>query len=187
MFVELDMDMANGKWTRARGSPPASFGNLCSLSTLVAMLNKIKRNCYAKKLTGQQQFDFVLSCHAFLPLSTSVGRTVGLSVCLSVYLSVCLPVRLPLTNSFHLPWPIVGKQVGARVSFDAVCDSSRDCYEYISSELTYTYIHMQMHVCVRNMYAVRVCEGSAKNIKIWIVAKNNASFSWLGETLRFLI
>lgn len=77
----------------------ANFGQTCVICPR-SMQNKIKRTkLLRKKLTGQQQFDFVLSCHAPRP-----------HYYLPAWLSVCLPVRLALTNSFHLPWPIVKKK-----------------------------------------------------------------------------
>lgn len=147
----------------------ANFGQTCVICPR-SMQNKIKRTkLLRKKLTGQQQFDFVLSCHAPHPL-------------LSACRSVCLPVRLALTNLFHLPWPIVKKKIKQfeRASTSTQSVTALEIAMNIWAQNSY-YSHIAMQYvciwCVYNNTPILMCvcaEAQLKILKYELLPKNDA-------------
>lgn len=162
----------------------ANFGQTCVICPR-SMQNKIKRTkLLRKKLTGQQQFDFVLSCHGPRP-----------HYYLPACLSVCLPVRLALTNSFHLPWPIVKKKKIKQFERASTSTQSVTALEiamniwaqnsYYSHIAMHTYIHICMCIwCVYNNTPILLCvcaEAQLNILKYELLPKNDALY--MGNSL----
>lgn len=155
--AELDMDMYVQMANEHEQAARANFAQTCVICPR-SMQNKIKwTKLLRKKLTGQQQFDFVLSCHAPRPL---------LSACLSACSSGADKfVPFALANSKKIKQ---FERASTSTQSATALEIAMNIYKLTTHTThTYTYIHVYVYYfCVYNNTPILLCVCAKEQLKI---------------------